>query len=134
LKNKLIIISLIISFVAVLLQPVVPFVQYYFAQQNYTAQSNKQCDCQCEQPQTAKMESNGDAFLKALLKRVCNDKKKQAPKLPIVNTVVFVKTLFSEYSRLYTIPENNFNQISDFVIQPKLNSFIDTLLRPPIKS
>ena len=133
-KDKLIAISLIISFGAVLLQPVVPFVQYYFAQQAYKTQVNQQCDCQCEETHTAKMASNGDAFLRALIKRVCNDKKKQAPKLPVVNSVVFVKTLFTEYSRIYIIPENNYNQISDFLIQPELSSYIDTLLRPPIES
>lgn len=122
------------SFVTVLLQPIVPFVQYYFAQQNYEAQMDQQSCCQCEQKQTAKMASNGNAYLKALLKRVCSEKKKQAPKLPVVSSVVFVKTLFTESSPIYIIPEDNYNQISVFIIQPELSSYIDTLLRPPIES
>jgi len=132
LRNKLLGILLIFVFSAVILQPLVPFVQYYLVQQ-----SNKMvqivpddCDCSCQSDE-AKMASNGDAYLKALIKRVCNDQKKQTPKLQVLNISVFVVKLFENIPPVYTCPENNFTKISDFIIQPPLSSYNQKLFRPP---
>jgi len=117
---------------AVILQPVIPFVQYYYAMQQKTLNIQPEdCSCSCEQDEPAKMASNGDAYLKALLKRVCNDKKKEAPKIPVVNISVFVKTLYVHRQQIYELSETNFDKISDFIIQPPTSSYVADLLQPP---
>jgi hypothetical protein len=132
LKNKIYSILLIIAFVAVILQPAIPFVQYYFAanQQNI-AQTDTQCNCECNDQETAKMPSNGDAFLRALLKRVCKDQKKKSPQIPTVTISTFVKTLYTNRVPVYTCPDHNFNKISDFIILPPVSSYHQELFRPP---
>ena len=114
-----------------MLQPAVPFVQYYLSDKIEMNAVPEQCDCACENQEAAKMESNGDAYLKALIKRVCKDQKKSGPKLPVVVISVFVKTLYTNYTPVYHCPEKNYNQISDFIIQPPLSSYQEELLRPP---
>jgi len=126
---------LIIAFLAVILQPVIPFVQYYYALQQQTKSivTTGDCACSCEQEEAkpAKMASNGDAYLKALLKRVCNEKKKESPRMPVVNIPVFVKTLYVHYPKIYQISAKNYNKISDFIILPPLSSYSPELFRPP---
>jgi len=130
--KKIYSIALIIAFMAVILQPVIPFVQYYYAMQQKTLNIQPEdCSCSCEQDEPAKMASNGDAYLKALLKRVCNDKKKEAPKIPVVNISVFVKTLYVHRQQIYELSETNFDKISDFIIQPPTSSYVADLLQPP---
>ena len=130
--KKIYSIALIIAFVAVILQPVIPFVQYYYVmQQEEPVIQQNDCACSCEQEEPAKMASNGDAYLKALIKRVCNDKKKKTPQIPVVNIPVFVKTLYRHHAKVYEIPEKNYHKISNFIIQPPLSSYIEELLQPP---
>jgi len=130
--KKIYSIVLIMAFFAVIIQPVIPFVQYYYAlQEKSFSLQPEDCSCACEQEQTAKMASNGDAYLKALLKRVCNDKKKENPQIPVVNIPVFVKTLYSNRVPVYTCPGDNYNEISDFIILPPLSSYNQELFRPP---
>jgi len=131
LKNLFYAILLIFAFVTALLQPVVPFVQFYMADQNEIAEISNNCDCACYKKETAKMESNGDAYLKALIKRVCKDQKDKSPKVPVVTISVFVKTLYSTDVPVYNCPKKNYNQISDFIIQPPLSSYLEELLKPP---
>ncbi len=130
-KNKIYSISLIIAFVAVILQPAFPFVQYYFADQQVITKADNQCDCECYEQDNAKMESNGDAYLRALLKRVCKDQKKKSPQIPTVTISVFVKTLYTNRVPVYSCPVQNFNKISDFIILPPLSSYQQELFRPP---
>ncbi|GEM_PF-5363763 len=132
-KNRFLGILLLISFWAVMIKPFVPFIQYYVSTQENIVKISDQCDCDCPE-ETAKMASNGDAYLKALLKRVCDDDKKETPKIPVINIPVFVKTLIGDYNVVYKLPENNYHKISDFIIQPDINSFIEELLRPPTLS
>ena len=133
--KKIYSIALIIAFMAVILQPVVPFVQYYYAlQQEQTYNQPEDCSCSCEQEETAKMASNGDAYLKALLKRVCKDQKKNKPRTTLVFAPVFVKTLYTNRVPVYSCPDNNFNEISNFIILPPLNSYNEELFRPPQKA
>ena len=117
---------------AVILQPVVPFVQYYYAlQEKSVILQPDDCSCSCEQDEPAKMASNGDAYLKALLKRVCEDKKKEAPQVPVVHIPVFVKTLYVHRQQVFELSERNYDKISDFIILPPLSSFDEELFRPP---
>ena len=129
--KKIYSIALIIAFVAVILQPVIPFVQYYYAIQDDSVSIQDNCDCACQTDEPAKMASNGDAYLKALIKRVCNDKKKETPKVPVINLPVFVRTLYVHRQQIYELSENNYNKISDFIIQPPTSSYIEELLHPP---
>jgi len=130
--KKIYSIALIIAFMAVILQPVIPFVQYYYVmQQEEPAIQSNDCDCSCEQAEPAKMASNGDAYLKALIKRVCEDKKKETPQIPSVNIPVFVQTLYSHRLQVYELPEENYDKISNFIIQPPVSSYIEELLHPP---
>jgi len=135
LKNKILGILLIFIFSAVILQPVVPFIQYYLVEKEQTVDLNieKDCSCSCESGilKETKMPSNGDAYLKALIKRVCNDQKKQAPKVPVISISVFVTKLFDNIPPVYVCPEKNYNKISNFIIQPSLSSYTQELFRPP---
>ena len=128
-KNKLFSILLLISFVVIILQPAIPFVQYYFNTIEDITTIDNDCDCSDNKP--AKMANNGDAYLKALIKRTCPDKKKDVPKTNNAPTIVFVKTLIRDYSVNYQLPVDNFTQISDFIIQPSLSTYLDDILRPP---
>ena len=128
-KNKLYVILLLIAFTTAILQPAVPFVQYYLHQT--VAVADDDCACSCETKHDSTHPPTGDAYLKALIKRACKDKKKDSPKLPVVSISVFVKTLYSPKSPVYTCPEDNFTQISDFIIQPPLSSYTEELFRPP---
>ena len=117
---------------AVILQQVIPFVQYYFAVQQESVQiQSEDCACSCEQNEPAKMASNGDAYLKALIKRVCKDKKKESPQVPVVNIPVFVKILYNHRPQVYKLPENDYHKISDFIIQPPTSSYVAELFQPP---
>ena len=132
-KNKILGILLIFIFSAVILQPLVPFVRYYLTEKSQPAVQiiSNDCDCSCSNEEEAKMASNGDAYLKALIKRVCNDQKKQAPKLPVFSFSVFVPKLYENIPPVYVCPEKNYDKISNFIIQPPLSSFIQELFRPP---
>ena len=129
LKNKLYVILLLIAFTTAILQPAVPFVQYYLHQN--VSVVNDDCSCSCEVKHDSTHPPTGDAYLRALIKRTCNDKKQDSPKLPVVNISVFVKTLFSPKSPVYTCPEDNFTKISDFLILPPTSSYTEELFRPP---
>ncbi len=128
-KNKLYVILLLIAFTTAILQPAVPFVQYFWHQN--VAVVDDDCNCNCETTHDPTHPPTGDAYLKALLKRTCTDKKKNEPKLSVVNISVFIKTLFSPKSQVYSCPEHNFNKISDFIILPPTSSHIEDLFRPP---
>lgn len=128
-KNKLFSILLLISFVAIILQPAMPFVEYYFSPVEKSIAINEDCGCTIDEP--AKMANNGDAYLKALIKRTCPGQKKDTPKTSNAPTIVFVKTLIRDYSVNYQLPSDNFTQISDFIIQPSLSTYLNDILRPP---
>ena len=127
-RHKFFSILLLFSFVAIILQPAMPFVQYYFGAIENT--SNDDCCCS-QEAEPAKMANNGDAYLKALIKRTCPEKKKEEPKSAHVSNIVFIKTLISETSVVYQLPEDNFNTISDFIIQASLSTYLNDILRPP---
>ena len=132
-KQRLTGILLLFAFAVALLQPVVPFVQYYYAQEgtDVVYLQDDDCGCSCQAEQTTKMANNGDAYLKALIKRVCKDKEKEQEKLPVVNISIFVKTLYTPNIPVYTCPEQNYTEISDFIIQAPTSSHIEELFRPP---
>ncbi len=132
-KNKIYTILLLMAFITAMLQPAVPFVQYYFSVQTQSVELTgleEQCACECYNEDTVKPPVQ-DAYLKALLKRVCKDQKKQVPKLPVVSISVFVKTLYQPNTPVYECPTQNFEKISDFIIQPPTSSHIEELFRPP---
>lgn len=123
-------ILLLISFVAIILQPAIPFVQYYLGTvENVNIEND--CCCSKTDNEPTKMANNGDAYLKALIKRTCQNEKKDIPKTTNAPTIVFVKTLIRDYSVNYQLPTDNFNEISDFIIQPSLSTYLDDILRPP---
>ncbi len=122
---------MLIAFTTAIFQPAIPFVQYFLYQKSQTNIQNTNCNCSCEQTHDTTHPPIANAYLKALLKRVCKDKKKDNPKLPVVSISVFVKTLFSPKSPVYTCPEQNYTKISDFIIQPPLSSYTEELFRPP---
>ena len=125
-------IVILIVFAVAILQPAIPFVLYYMHQsQQASVALNDDCDCSCQANETAKMASNGDAYLKALIKRVCKDKEKESKKIPAITLSVFVIHLNGHYQKVYACPEQNFNKISDFIIQPHPSSHTEELYRPP---
>ena len=124
-------ILLLVAFVAIILQPIFPFVQYYYGDKSKIVNIDNPCDCNCGEPKIAKMANNGDAYLRALIKLTCNDKKHKMPKTPTTNSVVFIKVLIRDYSVNYHFPDDNFNEISDFIIQPSLSTYLNEILRPP---
>ena len=130
-RNKLYTILLLAAFFTAIIQPAIPFVQYYMASHETVETIDKACSCSCNETHDTTHPPTGDAYLKALLKRACKDKKKDNPKLPVVNISVFVKTLFSPKSPVYTCPEQNYTKISDFIILPPTSSHIEELFRPP---
>ncbi len=132
-KQRFIGILLLFAFAVALLQPIVPFVQYYYAQSDadMVYLQDTDCGCSCHAEQTTKMANNGDAYLKALIKRVCTDKKKEQEKLPVVSISLFIKTLTGNYIKMYQCPEQNYTEISDFIIQAPTSSHIEELFRPP---
>jgi len=135
LKTRLTGILLLLAFTVVLLQPVRPFVEYYFLQKSnihISSISEDICCCDSNAQEIAKMQNNGDAYLKALIKRVCEQKEKEKPGIPIAQISVFVSELISENIPVYHCPEKNFNQkISTFIIQPDINSYIADIFHPP---
>lgn len=130
-KNKFYTIILLTAFFTAIIQPVIPFVQYYVSLHTEVETVDENCSCNCYNEHDSTHPPTGDAYLKALLKRACKDKKKDNPKLPVVNISAFVKTLYTFKSQVYTCPENNFNKISDFIILPSLSSYTNELFRPP---
>jgi len=132
LKYRISNILLLLVFITAILQPAIPFVQYYISLGQETVIQDQACNCSCyHKTEDPTNPDTGDAYLKALLKRVCNDKKKEAPKLPAVNISVFVKTLYSPNIPVYICPEQNYTEISDFIILPHTGSHIVELFRPP---
>lgn len=132
-KRKVYTILLLVAFWTAILQPMIPFVQYYFFSHQETETSIKlsdDCNCSCFDEETYH-KPTGDAYLKALLKRVCDDQKKESPKLPVVNISVFVQKLYDNHLPVFEFPEQNYNQISDFIILPPLSSHTEELFRPP---
>lgn len=132
-NNKLMSILLLIVFWAVILHPLLPFAHYYLNLNKERVESvvNKNhCDS-LQDKEIAKMASNGDAYLRALIKRVCDKQKTKVPKLPAFNFSVFVITLYNEKSYTYEFSERNFSKISTFIVQPSLSSYIQELLKPP---
>ena len=106
--------------------------QYYSNQtQTVSVVQDNDCDCACHADEMTKMANNGDAYLKALIKRVCDDKEKEQKKIPAITLSVFVIHLNGHYQKVYACPEQNFNKISDFIIQPHPSSHIKELFRPP---
>ena len=131
-RNKLYTILLLAAFFTAMLQPAIPFVRYYMSLHQEKIESIDQtCSCACNNKHDTTHPPTGDAYLKALIKRACKDKKKDSPKLPVVNISVFVKTLYSPKSPVYTCPEQNYTKISDFIILPPTSSHIEELFRPP---
>ena len=130
-RNKFYTILLLMAFFTAIFQPAIPFVQYYIASHEQIETLDNVCSCSCNVAHDTTHPPTGDAYLKALLKRVCNDKKKNEPKLPVINISVFVITLFSPKSPVYTCPEQNYTQISVFIILPPTSSHIEELFRPP---
>jgi len=133
LRQKLTAIILFTAFVAILLQPMMPFVQYYISQNQQNITQNNNCDCQCEQNnEVAPMENNGSNYLKALIKRACEDQKKsKKPAIPVLQVSVYILNLTNDYPKVFTCPKENFNKISTFIIQPDLQSYITDIFHPP---
>ena len=130
-RQKIFSILLLIAFVSAILQPLIPFVQYYSEVQQESVVPINKCDCACQANETAQMANNGDAYLKALIKRVCKDQKKEQEKIPAITLSVFVIHLNRHYHKVFKCPEQNFHKISDFIIQPHPSSHIEELFRPP---
>ncbi len=113
-----------------------PFVDYYITYQKKTTFDKKEksfCACEKESNQTyAKVENNGDAYLKALIKRVCDQKEKEKPVVPLVQIPVFVQQLTTDPASIYKCPSINFpERISTFIIQPDITSYITDIFHPP---
>jgi len=125
--KKIYSILLIITFITVINKPLLVMTVIYL---NETAEVTEKCCCENTEKQTAKMASNGDAYLKALLKRVCKDTKKNSPKIPSISITVFVKNLINEYYRAIYLQKND-TEISKFVLLKEHGEFIMSLLKPP---
>jgi len=125
--KKIYSILLIVTFIMVVNKPLIVMAVLYF---NHTETVDERCCCETEETETAKMPSNGDAYLKALLKRVCKDTKKDSPRVPSISLTVFVKDLIKEYFNVFYL-ENKNTEISDFVILKDPGKFPLSLLRPP---
>ena len=130
---------MLFSFTVVLLQPVMPFVDYYITQHHneQISQIEKEyCGCGMEKSEKiAKIENNGDAYLRALIKRVCDQKEKEKPVVPLVQIPVFVRDLNSYQPQIFICPEQNYNhKISTFIIQPDINAYIADIFHPPALS
>ncbi len=133
-KQKLISIVLLLAFGAILLEPAAPFVQYFIYQYKQNITQNDNCDCQCAQEdnEVAPMENNGNNYLKALIKRACEDQKKsKKPAIPVLQVSVYILNLTNDYPKVFTCPKENFNKISTFIIQPDLQSYITDIFHPP---
>ncbi len=132
-KNKFLSIILLFAFGSVVLQPLIPFVQYFLVKQNIISIDKDDCCCENQTKKSAAelMQNNGSNYLNALIKRTCKDQKKRKPAVPTGQTLVFVKKLFSEQAQAFTCPKKNFNKISTFIIQPDLKSFIADIFHPP---
>ncbi len=73
-----------------------------------------------------------DPYLNALLKRVCKQKKKEAPKVPVsLFQTLFVKNLVSHAVSYCLAEPVSSITISDFVPEISYDSFIPGLFRPP---
>jgi len=138
LKTQITGLLLLLSFTVVLLQPVMPFVDYFLWQHNQkenTLIESINCGCNDSSTKIAKVENNGDAYLKALIKRVCDQKDKEKPAVPLAHIPVFVKELTTEFSHIYLCPEKNYNnKISTFIIQADITSYISDIFHPPTVS
>jgi hypothetical protein len=112
-----------------------PFVEYYFLQKKHTETAINEielCGCNDNSLNIAKIENNGDAYLKALIKRVCDQKEKEEPAIPIAQIPVFIRDLNSDYTPVYLCPPKNYNnKISTFIIQPNIHSYIADIFHPP---
>ncbi len=128
-KNYIYTILLLFAFVTAIFQPAIPFVQYYLYEQNTSEVLPSACTCQQNHDSTHP--PIADAYLKALLKRVCENQKKSPPKVPVVNIPVFVQTLYTPSTPIYICPEDNYTQISDFIILQKSSLHVIELYRPP---
>jgi len=137
LRRKFTSILLLFFFTVVLLHPLMPFVKYYLAQNNQTEISlvnNEYCGCiENSSSSYAKVENNGEGYLKALIKRVCEQKKKEKPAIPLIQLPIFVRDLSSISSQIYICPKQNFNnKISTFIILPDINTYITDIFHPPV--
>jgi len=130
-KNKIYSILLLIAFITAIIQPAVPFVQYYFYEQSNQQVTSINYDCGCSEQNDSTHPIIVNAYLKALLKRACKDQKKDIPKIPVVSISVFVQNIYQNKVPVYQCPEQNFQRISDFIIQPVTSSHIEELFRPP---
>lgn len=83
-----------------------------------------------EENEIAKMPSNGDAYLKALLKRVCKDNNKNKSKLPTISITVFVKDLIKDHFVNFYL-KNSDSQITNFILLNNSQSHPLSLFRPP---
>jgi len=87
--------------------------------------------CACKQNHDSTHPPIENAYLKALIKRACENQEKNTPKVPVVNIPIFVKTLYIPYTPIYICEGNNYKQISDFIILHKSRLRILGLYRPP---
>ena len=126
-SNKIYSILLIISFILVINKPLIVMGLIYI---DYTAKTENKCCCDTKETKIAKMRSNGDTYLKALLKRVCKDNKKNRPVIPGITITVFVKDLTKDYLRI-NYEEKQYQKISRFLILHKSDQFPLPLFRPP---
>ena len=125
--NKIYSILLIIVFITIVVRPLIVVGVYYYTE-NISA-TDKPCYEEDNQ-KFAKMRSNGDTYLKALLKRVCKDSRKDKSKLPSVTITVFIKDLIKDHSvQPYTT--SKYNEIPEFMILNHSQAFPLSLLRPP---
>ena len=130
-KNKIYSILLLIAFITAIIQPAVPFMQYFFYEQSNQQDISQSFDCGCSIQNDSTRPIIENAYLKALLKRACKDQKKDNPKIPVVSISVFVQNIYQNKVPVYQCPEQNFQKISDFIIQPSTSSHIEELFRPP---
>ena len=126
--KKLSAILILFVFGLIILSPVMPFVQTYIYH-HYEEEEEPLC----QQYTTYNGEyQTGDPYLNALLKRVCENHKKQQPKAPVsFNQIVFVKTLYTPVSNPVVSEETSLTRISDFIPEKVYPDIILSIEHPP---
>ena len=125
--KKLSAILILFVFGLIILSPVMPFVQTYV--HHHYEEENSLCQ---QYPHNDKEFKTGDPYLNALLKRVCENHKKQQPKAPVsFNQIVFIKTLYTPVSNPVVTEETSLTRISDFIPEKVYPDIILSIEHPP---
>ncbi len=125
--KRLIAILFLTVFMSVLMSPVAPFVYAYVYHHFIEKQPQIYIKANCREQKI-----HTDPYLEALLKRVCKQKKKEAPKVPVsLFQTLFVKNLISHTVSSYAVELCLSITISDFVPEVPYDAYIPGLFRPP---